>query len=58
MKKRPTLAALAADVIAACRIIDGKALIEAYGHDVPYDHYGRAWNFYRARFARVAPRRR
>ena len=32
MKKRPRLAALAADVIAACRIIDGKGLIEAYGH--------------------------
>jgi ribulose-5-phosphate 4-epimerase/fuculose-1-phosphate aldolase len=32
MKKRPRLASLAADVIAACQIIDGKGLIEAYGH--------------------------
>lgn len=32
MPSTPGIAALAADVIAACRIIDGKGLIEAYGH--------------------------
>lgn len=32
MGRTSGFAALAADVIAACRIIDGKGLIEAYGH--------------------------
>lgn len=30
--KIPGLAAMAADVVAACRILEGKGLVEAYGH--------------------------